>query len=200
MERYAEGLFGTTESKLIDIFPDFAIAPRTGYTFAAAEVWHPDYNRILAQMRQSESILESVQPPKHARFPILISPEEYQGELLSMSRLYERLSTFGLKVAEAREMVRRAQAFKNRPADSIRLNDAREALAQLTAEDQEKLRLLIQDIEAMNVGKMKTQLRAERYQIFLDHPTEFSALLPNLIDWFFNSFGADFVPSPGSGN
>jgi hypothetical protein len=200
MERYTDGVLGTTESKLIEIFPNFAIAPRTGYTFAAADAWHPDYNRILAQMRQSASVLESLKPPEHARFPILISPEEYEGELVGMSRLYERLSTLGLKVEEARGLVQRAPGFKNRPADSIRMNDAREALAQLTAEDEMKLRLLIQDIEAMDVGKMKTQLRAERYQIFLDHPTEFSALLPNLIDWFFNSFGADFVPSPGSGN
>jgi hypothetical protein len=195
MERYAEGLFGTTKSQLIDIFPDFAIAPRTGYTFAAADAWHPDYNRILAQMKQSERVLASLKPMEYARFPILISPEEYKGELLGMSRLYQRLSTLGLKVAEARELVQRAPAYKNRPADSIRIDDAREALAQLTAEDKIKLLGLIQDIEVMNVGKMKTQLRAERYQIFLDHPTEFSALLPNLIDWFFNAFGAEFVSS-----
>ena len=200
MERYAEGLFGTTQSRLIDIFRDFAIAPRTGYTFAAAEAWHPDYHRISAQMRQSENVLESLKPSGYARFPILISPEEYQGELLGMARLYGRMSTLGMKVAEARELVQRAPAFQDRPADSIGLDDAKEALAKLSAEDREKLKLLIQDIEAMNVGKMKTQLRAERYQIFLDHPTEFSALLPNLINWFFNSFGADFVSSPGSGN
>jgi hypothetical protein len=46
---------------------------------------------------------------------------------------------------------------------------------------------------------MKVELRAERYQIYLDHPYEISALLPNLIDRLFNSFGADVVGASGNG-
>jgi DNA-binding transcriptional MerR regulator len=131
--------------------------------------------------------------PVYSRFPILLSPEKYRGELTEIARLYRRLSQLGLKVAAARELVQQTPAFKNKPADSIRIDDAKQALTQLPAEDQKKLRQLIQEIEAMDVGRMKAQLRAERYQIFLDHPSEFSALLPKLIDWFFNSFNADFT-------
>jgi hypothetical protein len=193
MERYAEGIFGSKDNKLLRIFPGLAVAPWAGYTFSAADPFRPDYSKVLTHMRQSESVLESLKPPKHARFPILISPEEYKDQLLGISRLYKRLSELGLKVAAARELVQQMPAFKNKPADSIRLSDAREVLRQLPTEDQKKLQHLIQETEAADVGKMKAQLRAERYQIFTDHPSEFSALLPNLINWFFNSFGADFV-------
>jgi len=193
MGRYTEGIFGTSENKLIEILPTFGIAPRTGYTFAAGEAWRPNYSKLLAQMSHNESILASLKLPVYSRFPILLSPEKYRGELMEIARLYKRLSELGLKVAAARELVQQTPAFKNKPADSIRIDDAKQALTQLPAEDQKKLRQLIQEIEAMDVGRMKAQLRAERYQIFRDHPSEFSALLPKLIDWFFNSFNADFT-------
>jgi len=193
MERYAEGIFGSKENRLLEIFPGLAVAPWAGYTFSAADPFRPDYSKVLAHMSQSETVLESLKPPKHARFPILISPDEYKDRLLGISRLYKTLSELGLKVATARELVQQTPEFKNKPANSIRLSDAREALWRLPAEDQNNLQQLIQEIEAADVGKMKAQLRAERYQIFTDHPSEFSALLPNLINWFFNSFGADFV-------
>jgi hypothetical protein len=195
MERYTEGIFGTKEKKLIDIFPTFAIAPRVGYTFARGEAWRPEYGKILAQMKLNESVLESLRLPKHPRYQILLTPRQYTGELIGLAHLYERVSELGLKVTAVRELVQQLPAFKNKPVDAIRLTEAKEALAQLPVADQKKLQQLIQEIEALDVGKMKLQLRNQRYQIFLDHPSPFSPLLPNLIDWFFNSFGADSVPA-----
>jgi len=47
------------------------------------------------------------------------------------------------------------------------------------------------------VPRMKSEYRAKHYQVFLDHPTEFTRLLPNLINGFFAAFGGDFVDSAG---
>ncbi len=199
MERYTEGIFGTKENKLIDIFPSFAIAPRVGYTFAPGEAWRPEYSKILAQMKRNESVLASLRVPDHARYQILLSPQQYTSELMGLCRLYERVSELGSKVTAARELVQQLPTFKNKAVDSIRLRDAKAALAQLPVGDRKKLQQLIQEIEALDVGKMKLELRTKRYQIFLDHPSEFSALLPNLIDWFFNSFGAGFVTASATG-
>ena len=43
------------------------------------------------------------------------------------------------------------------------------------------------------VARRKREYRAKHYQIFLDYPTEFSLLLPNLIEGFFEPFGGDFL-------
>jgi hypothetical protein len=49
------------------------------------------------------------------------------------------------------------------------------------------------DIQHMDVARWKREYRAKHYQIFLDYPTEFSLLLPNLIEGFFKPFGGDFL-------
>jgi hypothetical protein len=192
MDRYTEGIFGVKGNDLSEIFPTFGIAPHVGYTFSNPEPWSPDFSKILVQMRHNQKILASLNLPPQPRFSILLSPELYIGELMDISRLYERVSELGLKVAAAREIVRQVPSFKDRPPDSIRIKDAEASLSQLHGQEKVKLQRLIHEIEAMDVSKMKATVRSGRYQIFLDHPSEFSVMVPNLINWFFNSFGADF--------
>jgi hypothetical protein len=45
----------------------------------------------------------------------------------------------------------------------------------------------------MDVARWKREYRSKHYQIFLDYPTEFSLLLPKLVEGFFEPFGGDFL-------
>jgi len=195
MERYTEGIFGSSEEKLAGIFPSFEIAPWVGYTFAAPPAWRPDYSKIQADMRHSASVLETLKMPEHPRFVLFPSGEQYKGELLSTSRLYAQLADLGLKVVAARELVQQEPAFKDKPRDSIRIKEAYDALAQMQGRNRATLQRLLEEIKAIDAEKIQRQVEADRYQIFLDYPSPFSTMLPNLVNWFFDSFGGDFTRS-----
>jgi hypothetical protein len=75
----------------------------------------------------------------------------------------------------------------------LRIREAILALDHLRGDAQAELRGLIADIQNIDVARWKHEYRAKHYQVFLDCPTEFSLLLPNLIEGFFKPFGGDFL-------
>jgi hypothetical protein len=80
----------------------------------------------------------------------------------------------------------------------IHISDAQAALSEMQGEPRRKLQELLDEIQKMDVLRMKSEYRAKHYQVFLDHPTEFTQLLPTLVNGFFAAFGGDFVDSAGS--
>lgn len=199
MRRYAEGIFGTADPELLSIFPLFDVAPMVGYTFADSPDWQPDYQKILDNMRRSRRVLQTLKLPDKPREVTLPTPAEYAAELIYFCNLYEEACQLGMKVSEARAIVRRQPSMSAKRASDITARDAQDALNNLSAEDRAKLRRLLGEIRMLDVAKMKERFRAKHYQIFVDHPTEFTPLLPKLIDGFFNAFGANFLDELGAG-
>ena len=197
MQAYTEGVFGTSEERLSKIFPLFQIAPMVGYTFAAAPNWKPNYSEILKNMDQSKSVLESLHVPEHPRFEIMPTPAGYVNELLYFCNLYKQLCALGSAVSQCRELVHEQPAHQSMKLQDIHINDAQAALSEMQEEPKGKLRELLDEIQKMDVPRMKSEYRAKHYQVFMDHPTEFTQLLPNLINGFFAAFGGDFVDSAG---
>ena len=197
MQAYTEGVFGTSEERLSKIFPLFQIAPMVGYTFAVAPNWKPNYSEILKNMDQSKSVLESLHVPEHPRFEIMPTPAGYVNELLYFCNLYKQLCALGSAVSQCRELVHAQPAHQSMKLQDIHINDAQAALSEMQEEPKGKLRELLDEIQKMDVPRMKSEYRAKHYQVFMDHPTEFTQLLPNLINGFFAAFGGDFVDSAG---
>ncbi len=196
MKHYTEGIFGSSEQKVAAIFPNFDVAPMVGYTFADAPNWQPDFHKILSQLRESRNVLQSLDSQKQPRFVLLASKKDYIKELLYFCELYEQVSLLGREVSRARTLVHQLPAFKQRKIEEIRLSDARAALSISGPETRSELESLLNMIERRDVAAMKTRFQAKHYQIFLDYPTEFTPLLPKLVNGFFNSFGADFLDTP----
>jgi hypothetical protein len=194
MRDFTDGIFGTSQQSVIDIFPTFEIAPAVGYTFAREPNWHPNYAKIRASMGHANAVLESLNLPAEPRFDIFITPKEYQEELLYFCNLYSRLCVLGSKVAECRALVRRQPGFRPKPLHDITINDAESVLPKMKEAEKQRLQSLLDEIRGMNVPGMVAQYRSMHYQVFLDHPTEFTRLLPRLIYGFFSAFGGDFVP------
>ncbi len=92
MRRFTEGIFGTSDQKLIDIFPSYEIGPQVGYTFAKAPAWNPDYSGIHAQMERNRVVLTSLSYARPPRFDLLLSPRDYAAQLLYFADLYANLS------------------------------------------------------------------------------------------------------------
>lgn len=195
MQAYTEGIFGTSEERLRNVFPHFQIAPLAGYTFEETSNWRPDYGEILQNMNQSASVLKSLDVPEHPRFEIMTTPAAYVGELLYICHLYQKLCTLGSAVAQCRAIVHAQPAFQSKKLDEIRVSDAQAALAGMQGEQRRQLQDLLDKIQKMDVPGMKAEYRAKHYQVFLDHPSEFTQLLPNLINGFFAAFGGDFDDS-----
>jgi len=198
MQAYTEGIFGTSEERLRKVFPLFQVAPMVGYTFAETPNWKPNYGEILKNMEQSKSILESLHVPEHPRFEIMPTPAGYVNELLYFCNLYKQLCRLGSDVAQCREFVHAQPAFQSRKLQDIHISDAQAALSEMQGEPRRKLQELLDEIQKMDVLRMKSEYRAKHYQVFLDHPTEFTQLLPTLVNGFFAAFGGDFVDSAGS--
>jgi hypothetical protein len=198
MHDFTEGVFGTSQPNLIGIFPSFEIAPVVGYTFAREPNWHPDYTKIRASMDYADSVLEALHLPAEPRFDLSISPQTYRQELLYFCRLYSQLSALGIRVAAARMLMQEQSGFRSKPLREITLKDAEAALPTMQGAEKHKLRALRDQIREMNVPDMVARYRSLHYQVFMDHPTEFTRLLPNLINGFFAAFGGDFVLKAGS--
>ncbi len=195
MQAYTEGIFGTSEQRLRNVFPHFQIAPMVGYTFEETSSWKPDYGRINQNMQQSASILESLHLPEHPRFEIMPTPTAYVNELLYFCHLYQKLCALGTAVEQCRAIVHAQPAFRSKKLEQIHLSDAQAALSQMQGDPRRQLQTLLDEIQKMDVPGMKADYRAKHYQIFLDHPSEFTQLLPNLINGFFAAFGGDFAYS-----
>ncbi len=193
MQRYSEGTFGTDEKKLIDIFPSFDIGPTVGYTFAKAPEWKPDYIQIHAQMEHNQAVLNSLTFSRPTRFDLIESAQDYRNQLLYFADLYEQNSSLGESVARARALVKQSPEFRNMPDNEIGMAQAEQALRGERGASKDQLEAAIRQVQAFDVPAMKARYRARHYQIFLDYPTDFTALLPNLINGFFNAFGAGFV-------
>ena len=193
MQAYTEGVFGTSEERLIKIFPFFQIAPTVGYTFAEAPNWTPNYDEILKNMDQGKSVLESLHVPEHPRFEIMPTPSAYVNELLYFCNLYKQLCALGSDVSQCRELVHAQPAYQSMKLQDIHMSDAQAALGEMQGEPRRELQGLLVEIQTMDVARITSEYRAKHYQVFLDHPTEFTRLLPNLINGFFAAFGGDFV-------
>lgn len=193
MRRFTEGVFGTSDPKLIDIFPWLDIGPTVGYTFAKAPTWNPDYPAMHAEMVKTQQVLTSLNFSGPARFNLLLSPREYAGELLYFAALYQKLSELGEAVGIARNLVSQSSEFRSVSKEQIGMADAKRLLAHETGPSEQRLTAAIKQIQSLNVPEMKERYRADHYQIFVDYPTDFTKLLPMLIDGFFNSFGANFL-------
>jgi hypothetical protein len=193
MQRFTEGIFGTSDQKLIDIFPSFEIGPQVGYTFAKAPAWNPDFAKIHSDMLRNRAVLTALTFSQPPRFDLLLSPRAYASELLYFADLYANLSKLGEMVAETRSLVKQSPEFRDVPDDKINIAQAKQALNDQTGESKKKLETAISGIQALNVPAMRASYQAQHYQIFLDYPTDFTKELPMLINGFFNSFGAGFV-------
>ena len=193
MKRFTEGIFGTSEQKLIAIFPTFEIGPQVGYTFAKAPAWNPDYSAIHTAMLQDRTVLTALPYSRPPRFDLLLTPREYAAELLYFADLYANLSKLGEEVAEARRLAKLSPSLQDVPDDQIDMAKAKAAAGELTGDSRRQLEGALQSIQALNVPAMRDRYRADHYQIFLDYPTDFTKELPMLIDGFFNSFGAGFL-------
>jgi hypothetical protein len=193
MQRFTDGVFGTSDQKLIDIFPSFEIGPQVGYTFKKAPAWNPDYAKIHSEMVRNRAILTSLNFSRPARFNLLLSPQAYASELIYFADLYVNLSKLGEAVAETRSLVKQSPEFRDVPDDKINMAQAKQALSDESGESKKTLENVIAEIQALDVPAMKARYQAQHYQIFLDYPTDFTEKLPILIDGFFNSFGAGFV-------
>jgi hypothetical protein len=184
MHRYTEGVFSTSAQSFIDVFPTYDVAPMVGYTFGGAPSWRPDYAKLNTQMTHNREVFTSLDLAAYPRFVIQPSPREYAAELIYYAGLYEKLSRLGLDVARARTLVGSPKA---------RIAEARARAASLGAAEQAELHTILARLEVAQLPEMKAAFRSKHYQLFIDHPTEFTHLLPGLIDGFFNAFGADFL-------
>jgi hypothetical protein len=198
MEAYTEGVFGTSRPQLGSIFPLFQIAPMVGYTFAETPSWKPNYDEVFKNMDRAGSVLESLHVPKYPRFEIMPTLAGYVNELVYFCILYKRLCTLGSDVAQCRELVHAQPAFQSRKLQDLHIDDARTALNEMQGGQRRKLQQLLYEIQKLDVAKMKMEYRAKHYQVFLDHRTEFTQLLPRLVNGFFAAFGADFVTTSES--
>jgi hypothetical protein len=205
MKSFTDGVFGiggeADQQKLIDIFPTFDVGPIVGYTFAKAPEWNPDYAQLHLQMELNRAILNSLHFSRPTRFDLIESAAAYRDDLASFADLYARTSRLGQAVHQARAVVKRLPEFHETPLPEIGISQAEEALQQMGKEDEADKRELEQalsTIQMLDVPVMKAHYRARHYQIFDDYPTDFTSLLPHLIDGFFDAFGADFLTqAPG---
>lgn len=193
MQSFTDGVFGTSEPKLIGIFPSLDQGPIVGYTFAKPPTWNPDFSQIHAQMTSDLDVLHSLPFNRPTRFDLVIPAREYASELAYFANFYKQMSSLGEAVSEARRLVRQSPRFEHVPADQIDMAQARQALSEQTGESKKQLQQTLDRIQAMNVPAMKQAYRAKHYEIFLDYPTPFTKELPILIDGLFNAFGAGFV-------
>jgi hypothetical protein len=195
MDRYTEGVFGTSVQQLTEIFPSFNVAPTVGYTFDNNPNWKVDYPRILADMERNRAVLDKLAPAEHPRFVMLMSPREYISELVYFSQLYIDNCKLGLAVERARALIHEQSAFRDRQIRSLRYTDAQKALETMDLTQRRELEGLLREISRADVPGMKTNFTSKHYQIFLDCKNEFTELLPLLVNGFFDAFGADFVSS-----
>lgn len=193
MHDFTEGIFGTSQQRLANIFPPFDVAPVVGYTFAREPNWHPNYEKIRTNMDHARSVLESLDIPAEPRFDIFITPKTYRNELLYFCNLYSRLCALGSEVAKCRMLVHQQPAFRSTRLDDITMRDAEAAISGMKGEEKQKVEHLIAEIRTMDVPEMMARYRAMHYQVFMDHPTPFTVLLPRLINGFFASFGGNFI-------
>jgi len=154
-------------------------------------------HRILKEMTDAQATLEALRMPYHSRFPMLWSTERYVAELLYFCHLYEENRTLGLEVERARQILSEQHDFANRSPQELTFQDAKRELASghLNPATQSELAALVAKIQDADMPAMKERFVKKHYQIFYDCPNEFTALLPQLLDGFFNAFGADFVTS-----
>jgi hypothetical protein len=193
MRRFTEGVFGSSEQALLDIFPTFEIGPQVGYTFAKPPAWKPDFTKIHTDMVSDRAVLTSLPYDRPPRFDLLLSPRAYAAELLGFADLYASLSKLGEQVAEARSLVQQTPAARGLQPDQIDMAKAKQSLGDLTGDSKQQLQTALETIQALNVPAIKDRYRAQHYQIFLDYPTDFTKELPMLVNGFFNSFGAGFL-------
>ncbi len=193
MQRYTEGIFGSDDRNLIEIFPSFDVGPTVGYTFAKTPDWKPDYAKIRVDMVRNRTVLQSLTFAQPARFDLIESAQNYCKELIYFTTLYEQNSRLGEAVVKAQTLVKQSPDFRNIPDDEINIKQAEEVLHREHGESNIQLQNAIHQVQAFDVPAMKARYRAAHYQIFMDFPTEFTVLLPKLIDGFFNAFGANFV-------
>lgn len=199
MERYTEGIFGTRDPRLIEIFPSFDVGPTVGYTFAKAPDWNPDYAKIRADMERNRTVLEALSLQRPTRFDLIESATAYRDELVYFTNLYEENSRLGQTVAKARSLVKHSPEFRQTPDHAIHMTQAQQALHSQRGESKQDLQDALLAVKAFDIPAMKARYRAKHYQIFIDYPTDFTALLPQLIDGFFDAFGADFLqPKDGT--
>jgi hypothetical protein len=188
MKSYTEGVFGRTDAAFAEIFPWFDIAPMVGYTFHNAATWSADYAAIQQHMTRAGEVLGELKSPEHARFPVFPTPRAYAGELQYWADLYRKLSLAGADVARVRDMLKSAGV-----PQPWNLAAAEKHLQQLPAGDRQQLQALLERIDRAGIPAMKRAYQRKHYQLFVDYPTEFTPLLPGLIDGFFRAFGGDFI-------
>ena len=193
MHNYTEGIFGTTAKELTDIFPTYDIGPTVGYTFAKAPEWNPDFPEIRSQMARNREVLKGLDLTRPARFQLIESAAMYRDDLVYFADLYEQNCGLGAAVASIRSLVKQSPRFHDTPNHEIGLSQAKEALTASNGIQKDQLAAALRALDAYDIPKMKADYRSRHYQIFVDYPTEFTSLLPQLIDSFFGAFGADFV-------
>jgi hypothetical protein len=188
MKSYTEGVFGKSDPAFTEIFPWFDIAPVVGYTFHNAATWTADYASILQHMTRAAEVLGALKVPDHARFPVYPAPRAYASELQYWANLYRRLSLVGADIARAKDILKSSGVAEpwTRTAAQAHLRD-------LPAGERARLQALLESIDRAGMPTMKRAYQQKHYQLFLDYPTEFTPLLPGLIDGFFRAFGGDFV-------
>jgi hypothetical protein len=198
MERYTEGVFGTRDAKVAGIFPSFNVAPTTGYTFDNRK-WRPDTKQLLADMRRNRQMLESLHAGDFARFELMARPSDYVKELVYFTDLYSQLAELADKVDKARSLAKAHVAFFDVDASTICAADARLAAEELVGPQREALLQALKAVDAEQLAALKRAYQKKHYQIFADCPSEFTPLLPLLIDGFFEAFGGDFFECKRSG-
>ena len=193
MHNFAEGVFGTANSELIDIFPTFDIGPTVGYTFAKAPDWNPDFAKLRSQMAHNRALLKGLDLSRPARFPLIGTAASYRDDLVYFANLYEENCGLGDAVAKVRSLVKQSEKFRDTPNRDIHMAQAREVLVSSKGPLKDQLSGALHSLDAYDVSTMKAEYRSRHYQIFLDYPTDFTSLLPRLINSFFDAFGADFL-------
>ena len=144
-------------------------------------------------MVRNRAVLQSLTFARPARFDLIESPQDYSNELIYFTTLYAQNSRLGEAVAKVRALVKQLPDFHNTPDDEINIKQAEEALHREQGESKSQLESAIRQVQAFDVPAMESRYRAAHYQIFMDYPTEFTALLPKLINGFFDAFSANFV-------
>jgi hypothetical protein len=195
MQRFAEGVFGTDDSRVKDIFPSFDVGPIVGYTFAKPADWKPDYAKLISEMRRNRTVLDSLNFSKPTRFDLIDGAAGYRNELLYYTNLFEQNSALGEAVAQARALVKQTPKYRDAPDDTITIAQADEVLNTEQGEPRTQLENALREVKTFDVEEMKARYTSAHYKIFIDYPTDFTALLPKLVNGFFDAFGADFVPA-----
>ena len=193
MERYGEGIWGTSDEDFTRIFPYFHVAPTIGYTFHRGPEWKPDYAGIAERMRIAEAELRELDLRGPTRYVIQPSRQEYANELFYYTDLYQDVCALGEQVARARAIVHELPAWSARPEQEIGRADAQRALESLEGPRRDELKAILAQVTPERFERMKTAFEQKHYQIFKDYETEFTPLLPILVDGFFESFGLSFV-------